>query len=178
MLTICSECTSIKNEWIWVKWPVWISLNRKQNSSDKTAGTTKLMPRSVSLLPLSFCRLTHLCGFWLEASFQSHAFSILIGRINFLHVSKTSIASLVAFSICTSAIIHLVCPPKLCISFIFVFEMVPRGCKIFGWGKQGVLWEINVQMVNRTHLHTEIYDLAFQWVYLSVYIINLAIKLL
>ena len=39
MLTISSECTS-KNEWIWVKWPVWIGLNRKQNSSDKTAGTT------------------------------------------------------------------------------------------------------------------------------------------
>ena len=111
MLTICSECTS-KNEWIWVKWPVWISLNRKQNSSKKSAGTTKLMPRSVSILPLSFCRLTHLCGYWLEVSFQSHAFAILIGRINFLHVSKTSIASLVAFSICTSAIIHLVCPPK------------------------------------------------------------------
>ena len=139
MLTICSECTSIKNEWIWVKWPVWISLNRKQNSSDKTAGTTKLMSRCVSLLPLSFCRLTHLCGFWLEASFQSHAFSILIGRINFLHVSKTSIASLVAFSICTSAIIHLVCPPKLCISFIFVFEMVPSALQNFWVGQTGCI---------------------------------------
>ena len=77
-----------KNEWIWVKWPVWISLNRKQNSSKKSAGTTKLVPRSVSLLPLSFCRLTHLCGFWLEVSFQSHAFAILIGRINFLRVKN------------------------------------------------------------------------------------------
>jgi len=75
------------------------------------------------------------------------------------------------------SIIHLVCPPKLCISFIFVFEMVPSGCKIFLGGKQGVLWEINVQMANRAHLHTEIYDTAFQWIYLSMYIINLAIKL-
>ena len=66
------------------------------------------------------------------------------------HVQSCCVANLNLFDTCTSPIMHLICPPKFCISIVFYFPW--DGCNTQEkWkskvmqslgGKQGVIWEM------------------------------------